>query len=96
MTQAVWITATGSMPVILELDEILTPPASWSPTMSVRPELAAPNPKGIYDHVVYSGETLESIARQYGADSDVIMELNSITNPAAVKPGVKLLVPIPD
>jgi len=80
----------------LKLDEILTPPPSWSPTMSVRPKIAAPNPEGIYDHVVCSGETLESIARQYGADPNLIMELNSITNPVTVKPGVRLLVPMPD
>jgi len=80
----------------LKLDDILTPPASWSPTMSVRPKLATPNPKGIYDHMVYSEETLKSIARQYGADTNVIMELNGITNSDTVKPGVRLLVPIPD
>jgi len=64
--------------------------------MSVKPKLAAPNPEGIYDHVVYSGETLEDIARQYGADTNVIMELNSITNPATVKPATRPLVPISD
>ncbi len=80
----------------LKLDEILTPPASWNPRPSVEPELAAPNPEGIYDHVVYPGETLEDIARQYGADTNVIIELNSITNPATVKPGMRLLVLIPD
>ncbi len=80
----------------LGLDEIFMPPASWSPRLSAEPKLAAPNLKGIYDHVVYSGETLEGIARQYSADTNVIMKLNGITNPATVKLGVKLLVPIPD
>jgi len=46
--------------------------------------------------VLYPGETLEDVARQYGSSQDEIMLLNGITSPDAVKPGTKLLVPIPE
>lgn len=49
-----------------------------------------------YEHVLYPGETLEDVARQYGSSQMEIMKLNSITDPADVKPGTKLLVPIPE
>lgn len=50
----------------------------------------------VYEHVLYPGETLDDVARQYGSSQQEIMKLNSITDPASVKPGTKLLVPIPE
>lgn len=49
----------------------------------------------VYDHVLYPGETLEDVARQYGCSKQDIMLLNSITDASSVKPGTKLLVPMP-
>ena len=50
----------------------------------------------VYEHVLYPGETLDDVARQYGSSQQEIMKLNNITDPASVKPGTKLLVPIPE
>jgi len=54
--------------------------------LSQHPAEAAYTESPVYEHVLYPGETLEDVARQYGADTNVIMELNGITNPASVKP----------
>lgn len=50
----------------------------------------------VYEHVLYPGETLDDVARQYGSSQQEIMKLNNITDPSSVKPGTKLLVPIPE
>lgn len=50
----------------------------------------------IYEHVLYPGETLEDVARQYGTTQDEIMQLNNLSSVDSVKPGTKLLVPIPE
>jgi LysM repeat protein len=50
----------------------------------------------VYEHVLYPGETLDDVARQYGSTQQDIMKLNNITDPASIKPGTKLLVPIPE
>jgi LysM repeat protein len=65
------------------------PPAAAAPVAS-----AASAP--VYEHVLYPGETLDDVARQYGSSQQEIMKLNNITDPASVKPGTKLLVPIPE
>ncbi len=39
------------------------------------------------------GETLETISRRYGVPVAAIMEANSITNPAMVRPGQHLVIP---
>jgi len=50
----------------------------------------------VYEHVLYPGETLDDVARQYGSSQQEIMKLNNIADAASVKPGTKLLVPIPE
>jgi len=60
--------------------------------VAVEPVAAA----AINDHVLYPGESLEDVARQYGCSQEEIMLLNGITDPTAIKPGMKLLVPMPD
>jgi LysM repeat protein len=50
----------------------------------------------VYEHVLYPGETLDDVARQYGSSKSEIMTLNRISDEASVKPGTKLLVPIPE
>ncbi len=64
-----------------------------APIADIEPVAAAEAPS--YDHVLYPGETLEDVARQYGCTQQEIMQLNGIADPEAVKPGTKLLVPIP-
>jgi LysM repeat protein len=67
-------------------------PAPLADIAPLEPAASAP----IYEHVLYPGETLEDVARQYGSTKDEIMMLNGITSADAVKPGTKLLVPIPE
>jgi LysM repeat protein len=68
-----------------------------APAPLAAPPAAAPSASApVYEHVLYPGETLEDVARQYGSSQDEIMLLNGITSPDAVKPGTKLLVPIPE
>jgi murein DD-endopeptidase MepM/ murein hydrolase activator NlpD len=43
--------------------------------------------------VVGPGETLETISRRHGVPVAAIMEANSITSPAAVRPGQHLVIP---
>lgn len=73
---------------------VATAPAVKAPagTTPVASATAAP----VYEHVLYPGETLDDVARQYGSSQQEIMKLNNITDPASIKPGTKLLVPIPD
>jgi len=48
----------------------------------------------VIDHVVYPGESIEDISRQYGVSSSDIMRLNNITDASAVKEGQRLRIPI--
>ncbi|MDK2858726.1 MAG: hypothetical protein PWQ89_1845 [Verrucomicrobiota bacterium] len=68
-------------------------PSSSASTASVS---SASTTSPVYEHVLYPGETLEDVARQYGSSKSEIMTLNGITDPSSVKPGTKLLVPIPE
>lgn len=67
-------------------------PAPLADIAPLEPATSAP----VYEHVLYPGETLEDVARQYGSSQDEIMMLNGLTSPDEVKPGTKLLVPIPE
>jgi spore germination protein len=58
--------------------------------------VAKPASAPVYEHVLYPGETLDDVARQYGSSQQEIMKLNNITDPSSIKPGTKLLVPIPE
>jgi LysM repeat protein len=75
-------------------------PAVAPAAASAAPAAAAPVASAasapVYEHVLYPGETLDDVARQYGSSQQEIMKLNNITDPASVKPGTKLLVPIPE
>ena len=48
----------------------------------------------VIDHVVYPGETLDDISRQYGVSKSDIMRLNNISDASAVKEGERLRIPI--
>ncbi|MEN7972645.1 MAG: LysM peptidoglycan-binding domain-containing protein [Verrucomicrobiota bacterium] len=48
----------------------------------------------VMDHVVYPGETLDDISRQYGVSKSDIMRLNNISDEFAVKEGQRLRIPI--
>ena len=44
-------------------------------------------------HTVAAGESLGSIAAQYGVSSDAIIEANRITNPNLIGVGDRLIIP---
>ena len=59
---------------------------------------AAPRPpaftwEGGTPIIVSLGETLETLSRRYGVPVAAIMDANSITNPATVRPGQHLVIP---
>jgi LysM repeat protein len=72
------------------------PAASVSAVEPVAAPVATASTAPVYEHVLYPGETLEDVARQYGSSQAEIMKINNITDPASIKPGTKLLVPIPE
>jgi LysM repeat protein len=90
---------------IAEAAPAVAAPASSSasaPAVDAAPAVPAAAPVAssasapVYEHVLYPGETLDDVARQYGSSQQEIMKLNNITDPSSVKPGTKLLVPIPE
>ncbi len=48
----------------------------------------------VIDHVVYPGESLADIARQYNVTKSEIMRVNNISDEAAIKEGQRLRIPI--
>ena len=80
-------------PVAVSTGEVSTAAAA-APAAAAPVAKAASAP--VYEHVLYPGETLDDVARQYGSSQQEIMKLNNITDPASIKPGTKLLVPIPE
>ena len=44
-------------------------------------------------HIVKAGETLTSIANQYGVTVDAIVQANNLTNPNAISIGQRLIIP---
>lgn len=43
--------------------------------------------------VVAPGDTVDAIARRYGVSAQAVMQANNITNPAALVPGQRLVIP---
>lgn len=68
-----------------------TPAAEAAPTVPEELPTSAPTTT----HVVQRGETLFSIARQYGVSVDAIVQANNITNPNRIHAGTPLLIPQP-
>ena len=46
-----------------------------------------------YEHVVRSGETVSTIARQYGTTVEAIVQANQLSNPNSIRVGQILFVP---
>jgi membrane-bound lytic murein transglycosylase D len=81
--------AAASTGAVTKVAAPATVPAAAAP-------VAKPASAPVYEHVLYPGETLDDVARQYGSSQQEIMKLNNITDPSSIKPGTKLLVPIPE
>jgi len=73
--------------------ETPTPVPSASPTAAVEATAA---PSLVYPHTVQEGETLFSIAAQYGADPLRIASRNNVAESVALEAGQKLSVPLPN
>ena len=70
---------------------------SYHPGTEVTGAIAPPPPTWTWEGgkpiIVAPGETLENISRHYGVPVAAIMEANSITSPAMVRPGEHLVIP---
>jgi len=70
-------------------------PAPMATEPMVEPvETASMSVDAVMDHVVYPGETLDDISRQYGVSKSEIMRLNNISDETAVQEGQRLRIPI--
>jgi nucleoid-associated protein YgaU len=68
-----------------------TEPAGASPSASSAPTPAATP----ISYVVKRGDTLSSIAAQFGVTWQSIVDLNHLDNPNHIEPGQVLLIPVP-
>jgi LysM repeat protein len=84
-----------SAPVFDPAPVAVAPIADLAPIAELAP-VATSSSAPVYEHVLYPGETIEDVARQYGSSPEEILLLNGIADPSVVKPGTKLLVPIPE
>jgi len=57
--------------------------------------LIIPSPSGNKTHKVARGESLWSIARQYGLSLQEVAAANQLSNPANIKPGQIIIIPAP-
>lgn len=55
--------------------------------------MSTPMPMPMQQHVVQQGETLSSIAAQYGTTWQAIAQLNNIKDPNVIFPGMVLKIP---
>ena len=65
-----------------------------APTPTVTPLLPAPTPTPVY-YVVQVGDTLSSIAVQFGVPVEALQEANGIDDPNLIQSGQRLLIPGP-
>src|SRR5690606_18087573 len=57
--------------------------------------LIIPSPSGSKTHRVVRGESLWSIARQYGLSLQEVAAANQLSNPANIRPGQIIIIPAP-
>ena len=86
----------------LQLGQRLVIPSRALPAETASASFPAPAPSasgsaapvaGNLKHVVKPGETLGSIARQYGVKLGALAALNAISDPKTVHPGLELAIP---
>ena len=80
-------------PITATLEPTITPlPPTVTPTLTNTP---TPSPTSqVVVHVVKRGETLGTIAAQYGVTAGAIIRANNISNPNLIYPGQKLKIPV--
>lgn len=72
-------------------------PAPMAPSAdAVEPVEAAPSMSVdmVEDHLMYPGESLDDVARQFGVSKSEIMRMNNITDETQVREGQRLRIPI--
>ncbi len=70
-----------------------TPEISGTP-VAVTPE-ATPTSGEVTEYTVQPGDWIFKIARQFGVDPEDIIELNDLTSPSQIQPGLVLKIPAP-
>jgi LysM repeat protein len=72
-------------------------PATSTPTITLTPEpTLTATPSGPISYIVEAGDTLSSIAEEFGIDVFLIIAFNSIDDPDNVPVGRELLIPLGD
>jgi len=97
-----WINIKGLPPTQAPLPATASPTTGPSPTATpaeaateTPTEAPTATPASLVVHVVLPGETLSSIARQYGVTYRAILEANGMTDPSLLKVGQELIIPTP-
>jgi len=86
----------GAPPVPTPVASSIAEP-SPTPSPTPRPaEAPTETPQRQVTHIVQPGETLSSIARQYGVTSQAIMEANGLEDPNLLEVGQELIIPQPE
>jgi LysM repeat protein len=70
-----------------------TPETSGTP-VAVTPE-TTPTSGEITEYIVQPGDWIFKIARQFGVEPEEIIELNDLTSPSQIQPGMVLKIPAP-
>jgi LysM repeat protein len=98
----VWLTGGGTPLAGLFAPDTPTPtpthtPVPATPTVTLTPTpsepSATPTPSGPITYIVEVGDTLTSIAEQFGINILVLMAANNITDPNSIVVGQQLIIP---
>lgn len=84
-------TPRPTAPTILEITPAPTQDVDATATIYARRLIPTPTPAGLY--VVQNGDTLGSLAEDFGTTVDEIMAANGLTNPNAIQVGQTLIIP---
>ncbi len=63
-------------------------------TLGIPLQIFTPTPAPLVIHKVMEGEDLSLIASIYGVTEDEILKANGLSDPASIKPGQELLIPL--
>jgi LysM repeat protein len=78
----------------LPTDTLTPPPPTPTPTITETPLPSdTPTPEGPLTYIVEPGDTLSSIADQFGVDILLLISVNNITDPSAINAGEELIIP---
>ena len=84
-------TPRPTAPTILEITLAPTQNVDATATAYARQLIPSPTPAGLY--VVQRGDTLSSLAEDFGSTVEEIMAANGLTDPNAIQAGQTLIIP---